>query len=243
MTKTTHHIIGLGFLMMLLCISSNVLAKRPESDDIFRDLILQRLHAYSSGDFTAYQRLISENFVHIDDNGNRRTAAEMKPYTSVGDGAHWQVSELHRRRLGEFEIVDCISTSTFRFGPREMHVRLREMDIFEYSSGRWHFLQHSETRIAAHPEQVVATRLDDYVGLYELSPGYIETITRKGNALYVQATGDDAPTPLHAATAESFFVEGDPGLNVFVRDVTGKVTGEVEHFTDGQVLVLKRLGK
>jgi hypothetical protein len=59
--------------------------------------------------------------------------------------------------------------------------------------------------------------------------------------LYGQATGDESPAPLRAATNESFFVEGDPGLIVFVRSANGKVTHELIHFPDGKVLLLNKL--
>lgn len=210
------------------------------ADAVFRNLILRRLQAHSRGDAAGYRKLLADDFVHVDDTGKRRTLSEMGAYHGAGGRSRWEMSTFHARRLADsLVIADCEVTEFVPLGPRELRMPLHETDVFVLRGGRWLFLQHAETHVASNPKQAEpnAMTLDEYVGRYEWWPGYAETFTRKGNQLFVQTTGDDSLTLLHAASDESFFSQGDPSLVVFVRDATGKVTREIAHFPDGQVLI------
>ena len=219
-------------------------AASPSSDEVFRNLVLQRVQAHSRGDVAAYRRLLADDFVHVDDTGKRRTAKEMGALVATGNRSRWEVGKLHARRIGDsLAIVDCEVTEFVPFGPRELRMPLHETDVFVLRGNSWLFLEHAETHALDIPTPVKPNSavLDEYVGRYECWSGYSETFTRRGDQLYGQATGDESPAPMRAATNESFFVEGDPGLIVFVRGANGKVTHELIHFPDGKVLLLNKL--
>ena len=245
MTKITRASIGYSasFVCILLGLATKTYAGAPASSDVFRDLISKRLYAHVSGDVVGYRRLIADDFVHVDDAGHRRTAVEMESYNRGGNNAHWELGELHSRRIGEFAIVDCEVTEIVPFVPRELRFPYHETDVFVMRRGNWLFLQHAETRTLTQPTPVMPdiSVLDTYVGRYEWWPGYSETFTRRGDKLFVQAPGDMSPTPLRAASNESFFVDGAPDLLVFVRDANGKITHEILHSADGQVFIARKV--
>ncbi len=239
--------IGIRILLLALAIGGGTSASYGAAplppDDVFRKLILQRVEAHSRGDLPGYLKLLAEDFVHVDDTGKRRTVNDMQAIV-VANRSHWEVDKLHARPLGEsMTIVDCEVTEIVPLGPRETRTPLHETDVFVLQGDRWLFKQHAETLVFDSPKAVTPnTRLlDDYVGRYEWWPGYIDTITRKGDQLYGQSTGDSTAAPLLAATDESFFVEGDPGLTVFVRGVDGKVTHELIHFLGGKIIVARKV--
>jgi hypothetical protein len=214
------------------------------SDELFGKLILQRVQAHSRGDVAGYRQLLADDFVHIDDTGKRRAVDEIGGIVGAGNRSRWEVGKLHARRIGDsLAIVDCELTEFVPFGPRELRMPLHETDVFVLRGDNWLFLEHAETHALDTPAPVTpnSAALDDYVGRYECWPGYSETFTRRGDQLYGQATGDKSPAPLRAATNESFFVEGDPGLIVFVRGANGKVTHELIHFPDGKLLVARKI--
>jgi Domain of unknown function (DUF3471)/Domain of unknown function (DUF4440) len=214
------------------------------SDELFGKLILQRVQAHSRGEATGYRQLLADDFVHVDDTGKRRTVDEIGAIIGAGNRSRWEVGKVHARRIGDsLAIVDCEVTEFVSFGPRELRMPLHETDVFVLRGDSWLFLEHAETHALDTPRPVTpnSAGLDDYVGRYECWPGYGETFTRSGDQLYGQATGDKSPAPLRAATNESFFVEGDPGLIVFVRGANGKVTHELIHFPDGKVLVARKI--
>ena len=219
-------------------------AASPPADEVFRNLVLQRVQAHSRGDLAAYRALLTDDFVHVDDAGKRRTVGEMASLVGKGNHSKWEVSELKARHISEsLAIVDCEVTELVPFGPREVRMPLHETDVFVLNGDRWLFREHAETHALDSPKPATPDNraLDDYVGRYEWWPGYVDTITRKGNQLYGRSTDDDSPTELHAASDEAFFVEGDPGLTVFVRGPTGRVIHELIHFPDGKVIVARKL--
>jgi hypothetical protein len=182
----------------------------------------------------------------VDDRGVRRTGAQVISRVAGNSGTptpnRHEVGELHFRRFGSIAVVDAEVVEYFRLGPREMSARAHETDVFVQRGNRWLFLQHAETPTVALPIPIKPdlASLDQYVGRYEWWPGYAEKISRKGDALYVEVTGE-SPTLLHPATRESFFVAGEPSLIVFVRDPKGRVTDFLVHFPDGQVFRARKI--
>ena len=65
--------------------------------------------------------------------------------------------------------------------------------------------------------------LADYVGEYELVPGFILTVTQQGNRLVVQATGQSSAEVFPASDTKFFYTIVEAQIT-FVRDASGKVT-------------------
>lgn len=74
---------------------------------------------------------------------------------------------------------------------------------------------------------VDAAILDRYVGRYELAPGFILTITREGNSLFMQASGQPK-FPLFAETEKDFFLKVVDAQVTFVEE-NGKVAKLILH--------------
>jgi CubicO group peptidase (beta-lactamase class C family) len=64
---------------------------------------------------------------------------------------------------------------------------------------------------------------DAYVGEYELEPGFVFTVTREGDSLMIQATGQ-RKTELFPASETNFFPKVVRADFTFVRDAAGAVT-------------------
>ena len=229
-------------LVLALPVSSLAAAPAP-SDTLFRSMIMQRLEAHSRGDVEAYRNLLDKDFVHVDDAGRRRTAAEVGAIAQANN-SRWVLGKSYTRPIAPtLAIVDCEVTELVQVGPRRVRMPLHETDVFVLRANRWVFLQHAETHALdlPSPVKVVGDAVNDFVGRYEWWPGFQETITRRGDQLYGQETDDKTSTPLFAASGESFFVQGDATLVIFVRGPDGKVTHELIHFPDGKVIVARKL--
>ena len=81
--------------------------------------------------------------------------------------------------------------------------------------------------------------LGRYVGEYELVPTFHIVVTREGNGLSIQATGQPK-LPIYAESETGFFLKVVDAQITFVRDSTGTVTGLVLH-QNGQNLPGRRL--
>jgi hypothetical protein len=74
--------------------------------------------------------------------------------------------------------------------------------------------------------QVDPGLLDSYVGRYQYTPGAIDTVTREGNRLFVQPTGEER-AEIFPENETTFFAKGEPWRLVFVRDAKGLVTSMI----------------
>ena len=79
----------------------------------------------------------------------------------------------------------------------------------------------------AHTEITLAPDvLERYVGEYELAPNFHIVVTRDGNSLFGQPTGQDK-AQLFAEKEDTFFLKIVEAQIVFTKDSSGKVTGMV----------------
>jgi hypothetical protein len=62
----------------------------------------------------------------------------------------------------------------------------------------------------------------------------IDTVTRKGDKLYVQTTGDEAPNELIPLGADTFAVHASHVRVTFLRDKDGRVIEEHNYSPDGE---------
>jgi D-alanyl-D-alanine-carboxypeptidase/D-alanyl-D-alanine-endopeptidase len=76
--------------------------------------------------------------------------------------------------------------------------------------------------------QIDPALLDAYVGVYELAPTFRLTVTREGNALFGQATGQ-GKFQLFPETQTDFFLKVADAQVTFVKDAAGKVNEIVLH--------------
>jgi serine-type D-Ala-D-Ala carboxypeptidase/endopeptidase len=70
--------------------------------------------------------------------------------------------------------------------------------------------------------RVAAATLETYVGEYALAPTFVMTVTREGEQLFLQATGQPR-FPIFAETETRFFLKVVDAQVTFVKDESGKV--------------------
>jgi hypothetical protein len=75
---------------------------------------------------------------------------------------------------------------------------------------------------------VVPATFDQFVGEYELRPGFVLTVTRDGDRLMTQATGQ-AKVEVFPESELKFFLKVADGQITFVKDASGAVTGLILH--------------
>ena len=80
---------------------------------------------------------------------------------------------------------------------------------------------------------------DGYVGQYQLAPNFILTITREGDALFAQATGQPKAQILPEGEREYFYKVADAQIT-FVTDSTGRATSLTLH-QNGADMPAKRI--
>ena len=92
-------------------------------------------------------------------------------------------------------------------------------------------LAHGEKVVLASERKEVAVDpklLDGYVGNYELAPKFILTVTREGDKLITQATGQPK-VPIFAESEREFFAKVVDAQITFVVDAQGRATELILH--------------
>lgn len=89
-------------------------------------------------------------------------------------------------------------------------------------------LQKYETPKERRAVRLEAKILEAYVGQYELAPDFVITITKEGDQLYAQATGQSR-LELFAESETKFFLTAVEAQISFVKDEKGQVTELILH--------------
>jgi hypothetical protein len=114
----------------------------------------------------------------------------------------------------------------------EMDGQDKVTDLVLHQNGRDQTAKRSETGpppTKEHKEVVIDPKiLDNYVGSYELSPNFILTVTREGDHLFTQATGQ-GKVEVFPENDHDFFLKVIDAQITFETDSQGKATGLVLH--------------
>jgi bla regulator protein blaR1 len=92
---------------------------------------------------------------------------------------------------------------------------------------------------AVQESSVDVSTLDGYAGLYRLSDTAILTVTRDGNQMFIQLTGQ-AAVPVYAQDKTNFFAKLVKAQITFVTDAKGQATSLVLH-QGGQDVPMQRI--
>jgi len=117
---------------------------------------------------------------------------------------------------------DCDESETI-FG-QQLSARYHSVDTWLYRDGKWQIAASQTMRYYEDPAigTTDPAHLDDFVGVYELSPGNRRTVTRAGNDIFLQS-GTGAKVKLLPESGDLFFRAGVEGRVLFHRNAAGKV--------------------
>jgi uncharacterized protein DUF3471 len=105
-------------------------------------------------------------------------------------------------------------------------------DVVLHQNGRDQTAKRSETGPPPpkeHKEVAIDPKiLDNYVGSYQLAPNFVLTVTREGDHLFTQATGQDK-IEVFAESDHDFFLKVIDAQLTFETDSQGHATGLVLH--------------
>lgn len=136
------------------------------------------------------------------------------------------LSDFHFQFAGNFAFVYYQYGTTEHCGKLTWPNPHRQVDTYEKRNGKWIALYAVEVGQPQDPPvaKIDPTTLDDYTGEYAWEGAHmVDTVTRKGDKLYIQTTGDDMPTELVPQSPDTFFMRGGLSRDTFVRDASGKV--------------------
>ncbi len=189
------------------------------------------LDAYVQRDAAALSRIVADDYMLTYDTGqtvNKTQAmADLARPRAANFSFTFTTEDTAVRVLGETAVLTGRVIQRTRMGERETVTRSRYTDTYVRRGGRWQVVASHLSRLPVERTAITTlapTVLDAYVGEYELGPNRTVVITREGNSLFAQPTGQQR-FELLPESETHFFLRGGADLQtVFVRDSAGRTT-------------------
>jgi Domain of unknown function (DUF4440) len=216
---------------------------------LLADQIKERLDAYARGDGVAWSRTVDSRYVLTTGNG------EMDSRSSNAAGIIDQaretptvqrtadVDDIRVFHYGDMAVVTERMTHHARYGTQVVNQAIRSTNTYARRDGRWLLIASQETYATPEPVVIRGAVSDyrSYVGVYAWGGGYTDTITREGDRLFSQQSGDPRRYELLPAGADRFFPKGY-GMEslTFTRDARRRITGYVSQDGGNAVAIARK---
>jgi ketosteroid isomerase-like protein len=220
-------------------------AQASQDEQALRRLEDEWLGSYLRGDKATFDRIVADDFTGTDESAKVRNKAQEReliqaPPASIKTSLTNE--DVRVRIYGDAAIVTGrIVVKTQLNGQPEIGFQSRFTDTFLKRQEYWQVAARHYSRL---PVERTAVKLepkvyDEYVGQYELAPNFILTVTKEGEKLMSQATGQ----PKFELLAESeigFFIKDISALFIFMRGRSGEVERMIT-VQDGRIIQAKRI--
>jgi len=236
----------IALLSAFLALSAH--AGSTENAKITQDELVRRtqelVDAVAIGNQAPGKMYFAEDAMYLDETGRNMNKAELvanvtplpKGYSGTikvakAESRIYEGTAVFSYDLDETEVV---------YG-QELNARYHGTDTWLWRNGHWQIVAGQMLRYYEDPSagQIDPTRLDDYVGTYELAPDVTLVVSREDNQLYSKR-GDGAKTVLVPEVPGLFFRPGIEGRRLFHRDKNGKVDELIDR-RNNEDLIWKRL--
>ena len=196
--------------------------------------ILARGEAYAAGDCERFESYLAPDVIEIE--GSLLSSHEVllkdcrSRHVIPGYQQESVRSDFSFKFMGNVAVVTYLGKKIEHFGnltPTEIY---RGVDVLEKRDGKWRLKVFTFVPRFEDPPayQGDAATLNEFVGKYAWigAPNMIDTVTRSGDRLYLQSTGDDSRTPLIWEAGDTFALHDAPERITFLRDKNRQVIEE-----------------
>lgn len=203
------------------------------------------LGSYLRGDKQIFDRIVADDFTGTDESAKVRDKAQERelvqaPPASVKTSLTNE--DVRVRIYADTAIVTGrIVINTHLAGQAVAHFESRFTDTFLKRQGRWQVAARHYSRL---PVERTAVKVDpkiydQYVGQYEVAPNFVLNVTKEGEKLMSQATGQPK-LELLAESEIGFFIKDISALFIFMRGQSGEVERMIT-VQDGRIISAKRV--
>ena len=221
------------------------LTQAIQDEQALRRLEDQWLGSYLRGDKTTFDRIVADDFTGTDESDKVRSKAQEReliqaPLASIKTSL--TNKDVRVRVYGDAAIVTGrIVVKTQLSGQPEISFQSRFTDTFVKRQERWRVVARHYSRL---PVERTVVKLDpkvydQYVGQYEVAPNFILTVTKEGEKLMSQATGQPK-FELLPVSEVAFFIKDISALFIFMRGQSGEVERMIT-VQDGLIIPAKRV--
>jgi uncharacterized protein DUF4440/uncharacterized protein DUF3471 len=188
--------------------------------------------AVAPGSKRPWEEMVADDAMILDETGHDMdknallaTISKLPP----GYSGSIQIVDAKVRFAPKVAILSYNANETETVFGAVLHARYHMTDTWLYRNRRWQIVASQVLRYYEDPEAVELKpeQLDEYVGRYQLAPGNVLVITRRGEQLYAERESAK-PYPLMAECVDLFFRPGAEGRRLFHRDTEGRVDAMID---------------
>jgi hypothetical protein len=193
----------------------------------------QMMDAVAVGDRSPWARYLDDKVVYVAEDGSTKSKAqlldEIRPLPKGITGT-LRVTRFTVTLHGATAVATYVAEEDEGYFGQNLHARYLSTDTWIDTPQGWRVAAVHVSALRADPPAMAlrAEKLDEYTGIYALTPDVTYTIRRVGNELAGQRTGRK-PEALKVELPDCLFVPGQPRIRKIVqRDAAGRVTGFVD---------------
>ena len=231
---------GLALLASVSLASSGLAAGESLSVPALQRLIRERLDAYARRDAAGWAGYVDEEGL-----GGGATKAAVRQAISSRPSSvkNWygDISGLTVRVHGDVAMARYRVTEFTEIGGHRIELDEWRTETYIHRGAAWKLIGGADVVVPRDPAiaRIDARAYDSYLGRYEYAPGLIDTVTREGDRLFVQSTGQEKEE-LFPESDTTFFAKGQDWRVVFERGGHGAASF-LRFRQNGQDLVARRV--
>lgn len=199
-------------------------AETPSAEAEMAARIRARLDAAAQGKATEWAAFVADDCIC----GLETKAAIQHSIATRPPGVkNWygDIQDLKLRFLGDTAVARYRIAEHTEVGGQLQSIQVWRTETYFRKAGVWILVAGADTLIPPEPAAVkVDSRLfDDFVGKYQYAAGSVDTVTREGDRLFVQPSGEPR-VELFAESETTYFAKGEPWRLIFVKGPQGPAT-------------------
>jgi len=217
-------------------VAATLVGQTSSSTDV--QAILQRqtqelMDAVAAGDHGPWTRYLHDQMFYAAEDGTTKSKAQLLDELRPLPKNIWGKLRVTRFRAivhGGTAVTNYVAEEDEGYFGQTLHARYLATDTWLQSADGWRLVATQVTALRDDPPAITlpAAKLDDYAGVYTLTPEVTYTIRRGPDGLTGERS-DRKPETLKVEIADCLFVPGQPRLRkIFQRDADGRITGFVE---------------
>ncbi|HEY8312376.1 MAG TPA: nuclear transport factor 2 family protein [Gemmatimonadaceae bacterium] len=219
---------------------------QTEMANVFRPLLTSEYSATVRGDTASLTTMLADDLVWIvGNNGAEITKSQLLAASArMGKPApRFLVDSVRATRFGDVATVEYLRSDHWPMGSGEFVTSWRALDMFARRNGRWVLERHTQVWLVSPAKSIEldSATMNDFVGHYRITEGYVDNVHFEGKGLVATASGQSAGARLIPVSTDAFSPDGLGAMIVFERDATGRVTGYVQAYPDGRVVRAPKL--
>ncbi len=230
-------------ISIVLFVALVAASRAAAQSNVERDIggaIRARMDAYARADAAGWARHVADECLCWTETKAQiqQGIASRPPNVKIRYG---DVADLEVHVYGDTAVVRYRVTEYAELGGQKVSGEQRRVETYVRRDGGWLLVAGAEGVIPAEPAvaKIDPKLYDAYVGRYEYVPGAVDTVTREGDRLMVQPTGEPKQE-VFPENETTFFAKGQDWRLVFVKDEQGRVTSMIFR-QGGKDFVAKRI--